>query len=338
MSIMLLIAAIISAITSIIQGEDYTDTFIILFIVIMNTILEIIQESKAERAISSLMEMTKSTSKVIRRGNLKIIKSEDLVVGDIIVLETGDAIPADCRILESYNMKVEEAAITGESVPVNKIMDMLYLKENTLDISLGDRTNMLYSGSNIVYGRGKAVVVATGMNTEMGKIANALGQEEKERTPLQKKMSQLSNVLTKLVIGISLFVFILTIIRTGDFSRTNILNTFWIAIALSVAAIPEGLPTIVTIILSIGVTSMAKRQALIRKISAVETLGCTQVICSDKTGTLTQNKMAVTEVFTPNKMLLAEAMALCSDAEIKPGEENPIGEPTEAALINFANK
>ena len=335
---MLLVAAIISAITSIIQGEDYTDTFIILFIVIMNTILEIIQESKAERAINSLMEMTKSTSKVIRRGNLKIIKSEDLVVGDIIVLETGDAIPADCRILESYNMKVEEAAITGESVPVNKIMDMLYLKENTLDISLGDRTNMLYSGSNIVYGRGKAVVVATGMNTEMGKIANALGQEEKERTPLQKKMSQLSNVLTKLVIGISLFVFILTIIRTGDFSRTNILNTFWIAIALSVAAIPEGLPTIVTIILSIGVTSMAKRQALIRKISAVETLGCTQVICSDKTGTLTQNKMAVTEVFTPNKMLLAEAMALCSDAEIKPGEENPIGEPTEAALINFANK
>lgn len=270
---MLLIAAIISAITSIIQGEDYTDTFIILFIVIMNTILEIIQESKAERAISSLMEMTKSTSKVIRRGNLKIIKSEDLVVGDIIVLETGDAIPADCRILESYNMKVEEAAITGESVPVNKIMDMLYLKENTLDISLGDRTNMLYSGSNIVYGRGKAVVVATGMNTEMGKIANALGQEEKERTPLQKKMSQLSNVLTKLVIGISLFVFILTIIRTGDFSRTNILNTFWIAVALSVAAIPEGLPTIVTIILSIGVTSMAKRQALIRKISVVVTIG-----------------------------------------------------------------
>lgn len=337
MIIMLLAAAAISAVTSAIQNESFTDVFIILFVVIVNTILGMVQESKAEHAIDSLMEMTKATSKVIRNGKLKTVKSEDLVVGDVIVLETGDTIPADCRVLESYSMKVEEAAITGESVPVNKIMDILYLQENTLDISLGDRTNMLYSGSSVVYGRGKAVVVATGMNTEMGKIADALQQEEKEQTPLQKKMAELSKVLTKLVVGISLFVFIFGIIRTGDFSGENILNTFLVAVALAVAAIPEGLPAIVTIVLSIGVTSMAKRQALIRKLSAVETLGCTQVICSDKTGTLTQNKMTVTDEYTPNRKLLAQAMALCSDAIIKQGESNSVGEPTEAALVNYAN-
>ena len=296
-----------------------------------------IQESKAENAISSLMEMTKATSKVIRDGAIKTVKSEDLVVGDVIVLEAGDSVPADCRILESYSMKVEEAAITGESVPVNKVIDILTLQENALDIPLGDRTNMLYSGSTVVYGRGKAVVTGTGMNTEMGKIADALQDAEEGQTPLQRKMAELSKTLTKLVIGISIFVFLFGIIKTGDFSGSHILDTFLIAVALAVAAIPEGLPAIVTIVLSIGVTSMAKRKALIRKLSAVETLGCTQIICTDKTGTLTQNKMTVTDKVTNDEKLLAKAMALCSDAEIKPGDKESMGEPTEAALVNFAN-
>jgi len=338
MIIMLLAAAAISAITAIASNESFTDVFIILFVVIINTILGLVQESKAENAIDSLMEMTKATSKVIRDGVVQNIKSEELVIGDVIVLEAGDAVPADCRILEAFSMKVEEAALTGESVPVNKIVDLINLKEKTMDIPLGDRTNMLYSGSTISYGRGKAVVVATGMDTEMGKIADALQQTDEEKTPLQKKMSEISNVLTKLVIGISIFVFIFGIIKTGDFTGEHILDTFLIAVALAVAAIPEGLPAVVTIILSMGVTSMSKKQALIRKLNAVETLGCTQVICSDKTGTLTQNKMTVVEKESYNEKLLAEAMALCSDAEIGPDDNEAIGEPTEAALVNFANK
>ena len=338
MIIMLLVAAGISAITAFASGDSFTDVFIILFVVIVNTILSLVQESKAEGAIDSLMEMTKATSKVIRDGVVQNIKSEELVIGDVIVLEAGDAIPADCRILESFSMKVEEAALTGESYPVNKIVDMIYLKENTLDVPLGDRTNMLYNGSTISYGRGKAVVVATGMDTEMGKIADALQQSDDEKTPLQKKMGEISKVLTKVVVGISVFVFLFGIIKTGDFTGTHILDTFLVAVALAVAAIPEGLPAVVTIVLSIGVTSMAKRQALIRKLNAVETLGCTQIICTDKTGTLTQNKMTVVQDESNNQKLLAEAMALCSDAEIGEDDIEAIGEPTEAALVNFANK
>lgn len=338
MIIMLLAAAGISAITAFASGDSFTDVFIILFVVIVNTILSLVQESKAEGAIDSLMEMTKATSKVIRDGVVQNIKSEELVIGDVIVLEAGDAIPADCRILESFSMKVEEAALTGESYPVNKIVDMIYLKENTLDVPLGDRTNMLYNGSTISYGRGKAVVVATGMDTEMGKIADALQQSDDEKTPLQKKMGEISKVLTKVVVGISVFVFLFGIIKTGDFTGTHILDTFLVAVALAVAAIPEGLPAVVTIVLSIGVTSMAKRQALIRKLNAVETLGCTQIICTDKTGTLTQNKMTVVQDESNNQKLLAEAMALCSDAEIGEDDIEAIGEPTEAALVNFANK
>lgn len=338
MIIMLLAAAGISAITAFASGDSFTDVFIILFVVIVNTILSLVQESKAEGAIDSLMEMTKATSKVIRDGVVQNIKSEELVIGDVIVLEAGDAIPADCRILESFSMKVEEAALTGESYPVNKIVDMIYLRENTLDVPLGDRTNMLYNGSTISYGRGKAVVVATGMDTEMGKIADALQQSDDEKTPLQKKMGEISKVLTKVVVGISVFVFLFGIIKTGDFTGTHILDTFLVAVALAVAAIPEGLPAVVTIVLSIGVTSMAKRQALIRKLNAVETLGCTQIICTDKTGTLTQNKMTVIQDESNNQKLLAEAMALCSDAEIGEDDIEAIGEPTEAALVNFANK
>ncbi len=338
MVLMLLGAAGISAITAISTGDSFTDVFIILFVVIINTILGLVQESKAEHAIDSLMEMTKSTSKVIRDGVVKNVKSEELVVGDIIVLEAGDAIPADCRILESYSMKVEEAALTGESVPVTKIMDIINLKENAMDIPLGDRTNMLYSGSTLSYGRGKAVVVATGMDTEMGKIASVLQSTQDEKTPLQKKMAEISKLLTKLVIAISVFVFIFGIIKSGSFTGANILDTFLVAIALAVAAIPEGLPAVVTIVLSMGVTSMSKRQALIRKLNAVETLGCTQIICTDKTGTLTQNKMTVVKTETSDEKLLAKAMALCSDAQISENDKEAIGEPTEAALVNFANK
>ena len=338
MIIMLLAAAAISLITSIASGESFADVFIILFVVVINTILGMVQESKAEHAIDSLMEMTKAQSKVIRNGAIESINSEDVVVGDVLVVEAGDSVPADCRIIESYSLKVEESALTGESVPVNKIVDLINLKENVMDIPLGDRTNMLYSGSTIAYGRGKAIVVATGMDTEMGKIAKALQSTIDEKTPLQKKMAEISKMLTKLVVGISLFVFIFGIIKTGDFSINHVLDTFLIAVALAVAAIPEGLPAVVTIILSMGVTSMSKRQALIRKISAVETLGCTQVICTDKTGTLTQNKMTVIDSETSDEKLLAKAMALCSDATIGVDDKEAFGEPTEAALVNYANK
>ncbi len=355
MIIMLLVAAAIQAVVPFFESrsgslglKDFADVLVILVVVIINTIMGLVQESKAEAAMVALMQMTAATSKVYRDGEVAVIKSEDIVVGDVVVLEAGDAVPADCRILESHSMKVEEAALTGESVPVSKIVDVLMCKDSEEDVTLGDRKNMLYSGSTVVYGRGKAVVTGVGMDTEMGKIADALSQAEKEETPLQKKMGELSVFLTKLVIGICVVVFAVGIGReliTEGFSGFSLshfgnvaLDTFISAIALAVAAIPEGLPAVVTIILSIGVTAMSKRQALIRKLTAVETLGCTQIICSDKTGTLTQNKMTVVDEFTTDKDFLAKAMALCCDAEIKPGEENSTGEPTECALVNYANK
>lgn len=350
MIIMLICAAGIQVVTTLLSGEkDFVDFFIILAVVIINTILGLVQESKAESAIDSLMEMTAATSKVIRDGVIKTIKSEDLVVGDVIVLEAGDAVPADARILESFSMKVEESALTGESVPVNKMMEALTLKDKEEKITLGDRTNMLFSGSTVVYGRGRAVIVKTGMDTEMGKIAEVLSQVQDETTPLQKKMADLSKFLTKLVIGICIFMVLFNVIKAicdpsvtlrwfkGDADDVVILDVFILAVSLAVAAIPEGLPTVVTITLSIGVTNMSKRQALIRKLSAVETLGCTQIICSDKTGTLTQNVMTVTEHYSPDEKLLAKAMALCSDAKIDEGETKAQGEPTECALVNYAN-
>ncbi|MBQ4253465.1 MAG: calcium-translocating P-type ATPase, PMCA-type [Erysipelotrichaceae bacterium] len=349
MIIMLLAADAISTATTVYQNvakganESYTDSIIILFVVIVNTIMGLVQESKAEQAIEALKEMTAATSKALRDGTQVVVKADDLVVGDVLVLEAGDAIPADCRILESFSLKAEEAALTGESVPVNKLIDVLMLKGSAKEVPLGDRTNMLYSGSTVVYGRGKAVVVATGMDTELGKIADALNQAEEEQTPLQKKMAELSAVLTKLVVAICVFVFAFGVVRemlfpTGKEFFDLVLDTFIIAVALAVAAIPEGLPAVVTIILSIGVTSMSKRNALIRKLTAVETLGCTQIICSDKTGTLTQNKMTVVDYFSADEKLLAKGMALCSDAKIKMGSTEAIGEPTEAALVNYAYK
>ena len=351
MIIMLIVAAAVQAIVTVLQSHgsfkfsDFADVFVILIVVIINTIMSLVQESKAESAMDALMEMTAATSKVLRDGEQIVIKSEDLVVGDVLVFEAGDAVPADCRILENHSMKAEEAALTGESVPVNKIVDVLMCKDGA-DVPLGDRKNMLYSGSTIVYGRGRAVVTGVGMDTEMGKIADALSSAEKEETPLQKKMAELSHFLTKLVLIICAVVFAVGIVESIHLSNEpfswahlgNVgLDTFIAAIALAVAAIPEGLPAVVTIILSIGVTAMSKRQALIRKLTAVETLGCTQIICSDKTGTLTQNRMTVVDTFTDDPVLLAKAMALCSDAKRSLGMHEAVGEPTEAALVNHAH-
>ncbi len=339
MTIVLIVAAAISAITVVINnktnpdsGESFADVFIILFVVILNAILGVLQESKAEKAIEALSEMTAAQSKVLRNGVITPIKSEDLVVGDVIILEAGDSVPADARILECASLKIEEAALTGESVPVNKEDTVL---SDTDDVPLGDRKNMLYMGSTVVYGRGTAVICACGMDTEMGKIASALSDAADEATPLQVKLAQLSKILTFLVLGICVFMFAVGVIRAGSLSSTVILDTFMLAISLAVAAIPEGLAAVVTIVLSIGVTKMSDRNAVIRRLTAVETLGCTQIICSDKTGTLTQNKMTVVDEYTVDKTLLAKAMSLCSDAEIDP-DGSVIGEPTEAALVQYA--
>ena len=339
MTIILLVAAFISAGVEIYNGLQHgfefpADVVIILAVVIINAVLGVFQESKAERAIEALQEMSKAQSKVIRDGKQIFIPSEDLVVGDIIVLEAGDAVPADARILECASMKIEEAALTGESVPVDKKVDALTPDANG-DVALGDRKNMVFMGSTVVYGRGKAVVVATGMDTEMGKIADALAQAEEGKTPLQIKLAGLSRILTYLVIGICVVIFGVQLIREGV-GFTPIMNSFMIAISLAVAAIPEGLATVVTIVLSIGVTNMSKRNAIIRKLTAVETLGCTQIICSDKTGTLTQNKMTVVDHYGDDEQLLALAMSLCSDAEFDTGVGSAVGEPTECALVNYA--
>lgn len=338
MIIILIVAAVISAITAVMEKEFPTDVIIILTVVIINAVLGVYQESKAEAAIEALQEMAAATSKVLRDGKVQQIHSEDLVVGDVIILEAGDAVPADARIIESASLKIEEAALTGESVPVNKIAGTLSL-DGAKDVPLGDRKNMMYMGSTVVYGRGKAVVTGTGMDTEMGKIADSLAQAEDGQTPLQLKLAQLSKILSYIVIGICIFMFGFGIARefiTGNTPGFDFyLNTFMIAVSLAVAAIPEGLAAVVTIVLSIGVTNMSKKNAIIRKLTAVETLGCAQIICSDKTGTLTQNKMTVVDTFTDNKNLLAKCMALCTDVNIDE-EDNVLGEPTECALVEFA--
>lgn len=342
MIIILIAAAVISAITATLggEGEGYADVIIILVVVLINAVLGVYQESKAEKAIEALQEIAAATSKVIRDGKLTDIKSENLVVGDIVVLEAGDSVPADCRIISCASMKIEEAALTGESVPVNKQVDAIDL-DSSDDVPLGDRKNMCYMGSNVVYGHGKAVVVAAGMDTEMGKIADALTTAEEGQTPLQIKLTQLSKILSVLVLGICVFIFAFDIIRSliigNSVTVNSVLDTFMVAVSLAVAAIPEGLAAVVTIVLSIGVTKMSKRNAVIRQLTAVETLGCTQIICSDKTGTLTQNKMTVVEHRGTDEKLLACAMALCCDAELQ--EDGAVkGEPTEAALVAYAAK
>ena len=337
MILILLAAAAVSGVLAAVENDSFADVIIILAVVVINAILGVYQESKAEKAIEALQEMSAATSRVLRGGQIQTIPSEDLVKGDIILLEAGDAVPADARILESASLKVEEAALTGESVPVTKFIDMLKLSDGQKDVPLGDRKNMVYMGSTVVYGRGRAVVTATGMQTEMGKIADALEQAQEGQTPLQRKLSQLSRILTWIVLAICVVVFAVQIIRAGRLDLALALDSFMIAVSLAVAAIPEGLAAVVTVVLSIGVTNMSKRNAIIRRLTAVETLGCAQIICSDKTGTLTQNKMTVVDFFGEDETRIASAMALCSDAE-QNADGTVTGEPTEAALVSWAAK
>ena len=339
MIIILLVAAGISLAISLLgpaEEREFADVIIILAVVLINATLGVVQESKAEAAIEALKQMTAAQSKVIRGGKQITVPSEELTVGDLILLEAGDAVPADARLIECASLKCEEAAMTGESVPVEKALGAIAAREDGREIPLGDRKNMVYMGGTAVYGRARAIVTATGMDTEMGKIAGALSEAKEEKTPLQQKLSGLSRILTYIVLGICGFIFAFQLIAGGSFTADAILDTFIIAVSLAVAAIPEGLAAVVTIELSIGVTHMSRQGAVIRKMSAVETLGCTEIICSDKTGTLTQNKMTVVETaMTEDVTLLARAMALCSDAT--PGEDgNAIGEPTECALVNYA--
>ena len=336
MIIILLAAAAISGVLAITQGESFADVIIILFVVVVNAVLGVYQENKAEKAIEALQEMSAATSEVLRGGKIVTVHSEELVVGDVVLLEAGDAVPADGRIIDNASLKIEEAALTGESVPVSKFIDIINLTDGERDVPLGDRRNMAYMGSTVVYGRGAMIVCATGMDTEMGKIADALSQASDGQTPLQIKLTQLSKVLTWLVLGICVVIFAVQLIRAGGLDFEVVLSSFMVAVSLAVAAIPEGLAAVVTVVLSIGVTNMSKRNAIIRRLTAVETLGCAQVICSDKTGTLTQNKMTVVDHFGENERELAKAMALCCDAEID--EDGTVtGEPTEAALVAWAN-
>lgn len=338
MTLILIAAAIISGVTAVIQGESFADVIIIMTVVIINAVLGVVQESKAEKAIEALQQIAAATSKVIRDGKQITVHSDELVPGDIVVLEAGDSIPADCRLIECVSLKCEEAALTGESVPVLKTATAINPADNG-DVPLGDRKNMVYMGSTAVYGRAKAVVVATGMQTEMGKIADALTQAKDEETPLQLKLNQLSKILSFLVLGICVVIFAIDLIRMyPDFSGESILNTFMVAVSLAVAAIPEGLAAVVTIVLSIGVTNMSRRNAVIRKLTAVETLGCTQIICSDKTGTLTQNKMTVVDHYGDNEQLLAESFALCTDAILPRGKTISEGDPTQTAVVDYAAK
>ena len=333
MIIILLVAAVVSLVLTLLEEGphsigDFADVIVITVVVLLNAILGVVQESKAEAAIEALQSMTESKCKVLRDGEMRYIESRDLVVGDIVMMEAGDSVPADCRIIESASCKAEEAALTGESVPVDKISDTI-----TGEAALGDRRNMLYLGSSVAYGRATAVVTGTGMNTEMGKIAHVLNTAQEEKTPLQIKMAQLSKILTWVVIGISVFIFAVKLIMDG-FALDTVMKSFMVAVGLAVAAIPEGLATVVTIVLSIGVTNMSKKSAIIRKMTAVETLGCAEIICSDKTGTLTQNKMTVVEHFGDDEALLARGMALCCDAKLTDGVA--VGEPTECGLVNYA--
>ncbi len=341
MLIILMVAAAVSALTGMVSGEnEWAEVIIIMAVVLLNAILGVFQESKAEAAIEALQTMTAATCKVLRDGKLVVLHSDELVPGDVVLLEAGDAVPADGRIIENASLKIEEAALTGESVPVNKMLEALGMAEGQADVPLGDRKNMCYMGSTVVYGRGKAVITETGMSTEMGKIAGALAATQEEETPLQRKLDELGKLLSKLVLGICVFIFAFNLFMArGELSQAGhtlsvILETFMVAVSLAVAAIPEGLATVVTVVLSIGVTKMSQRNAVIRRLTAVETLGCTQIICSDKTGTLTQNKMTVVD-HIGQTALVATAMALCSDATLNE-EHQAEGEPTECALVNFA--
>ena len=326
MIIILIIASIISAMTSYMQGEnDYIDSIIIIAIVILNAIMGIIQEERAEKSIESLKKLTPKITKIVRNKKTQEINAEDLVPGDIIELEAGNYVPADCRIIECFNLKIEESSLTGETEPVEK-NNQAILKDK---IPLGDMKNMGFMGSIVVSGRGKAIVTNTGMNTKIGKIANMINEEETPETPIQKKLSEVGKIL-----GIVCLVICAVIYVIGILKKIEPVEMFMTSVGLAVAAIPEGLPAIVTIMLSIGVTKMSKKNSIIRKLPAVETLGCSNVICSDKTGTLTQNKMTVRALYSDNDELLLKLGSMCTDCEIE--RNSAKGEPTEVAIVNKA--
>ena len=332
MIIILIIASIVSACVSYFQGEnDYIDSIIIIAIVILNAIMGVVQEAKAERSIEALQEMTPLKAKVIREGVTKEINAEELVPGDIVILEAGNYVPADCRLLESHNLKIEESSLTGETEAVSKDADMIAKK----GITLGDMLNMAFMASIVVNGTGKAVVTDIGMNTNVGKIAGMIIDEKTQETPIQKKLGQVGKVLGLVCLAICVLIFLIGMIK-----KIDPIEMFMTSVGLAVAAIPEGLPAIVTIVLSIGVTKMAKNNAIIRKLPAVETLGSSKVICSDKTGTLTKNQMTVVEIKSNNDNFALELASMCTDCDIvyNKGKTEVKGEPTEVALVEGALK
>lgn len=332
MIVVLLVAAVVAAFA----GEG-VDSIIILLVVILNAVFGVFQESKAEQAIEALKTMSAPMARVIRNGKIEDTKANDLIPGDVVLLEAGDIVPADLRLFESASLRIDEAMLTGESIPVEKQIDVL----NSDDLPIGDRTNMAYMNSNVTYGRGQGVVVQTGMHTEVGQIADMLNKAKAKETPLQANLSHLGKVLTWLILVIAVIVYVVGILN----HQNTWLDMLLVAIALAVAAIPEGLPAIVTITLALGTTRMAKQHALIRKLPAVETLGAAEIIGSDKTGTLTQNKMTVEKYYVDGQLfdanvdlnsdanLLADVMALNNDTKII--DDKLIGDPTETALITF---
>lgn len=327
MIIILIIASIVSALVSKMQGEnDYIDSIIIIGIVILNALMGVIQETRAEKSIEALKKMTPQLAKTIRNGKVVQVNAEELVKGELIVLEAGNFVPADCRILESHNLKIEESSLTGETQGSEKEVDIIC----NANAPLGDMKNMAFMASIVIHGHGKAVVTDTGMNTKVGQIANMIIEDEAPQTPLQKKLGEVGKILGIACLAICVIIFIIGLIK-----HIEPVEMFMTSVGLAVAAIPEGLPAIVTIMLSIGVTKMAKKNSIIRKLPAVETLGSSTVICSDKTGTLTQNKMKVVDVKSENKKLAVELAELCTDCEITVENSmvNVTGEPTEKAIV-----
>ena len=342
MIIVLIVAAIVSGVVGVIEGEGFTDSIIILLVVIVNAIIGVAQENKAEKSLEALQKLSSHVAKVVRNGKEEVLPSRDLVPGDLVILETGDYIPADLRIVEEANLKVQEASLTGESVPVEKSTAVIENKQ----VGIGDRSNMLFSSSLVTYGRGKGIVVETGMNTEVGRIAEMITETVQNETPLQIKLNKLGKTLGIVALLICVAIFII-----GLIIGKAPLDMFMTAVSLAVAAIPEGLAAVSTIVLSIGVQRMVKKHAIVKKLPAVETLGCATVICSDKTGTLTQNKMTVQKVFWNNELKaieditqkdnefneLVNVCTLCNDTKIGKDDEL-IGDPTETALTSMAIK
>ena len=339
MIIVLIIAAIISGIIGVLEGEGLTDTIIIMVVIIANAIIGVAQEQKAEKSLEALQKLSANTAKVIRDGKQLIVPARELVKGDIVVLDTGDYVPADLRIFESINLKTQESALTGESVPVEKITEKIEEKE----VGIADRVNMAFSSSLVTYGRGKGIVVETAMNTEVGKIAQFISNAKKEETPLAKKLNRLGKVLGIVALAICIVIFVIGLVYGKE-----PLDMFMTAVSLAVAAIPEGLAAVSTIVLAIGVQRMVKKHAIVKKLPAVETLGSTTVICSDKTGTLTQNKMTVKKIFWNNKTVNLEDIKdvddelrgliytsmLCNDTKVG-ADKKLIGDPTETALVDM---